>query len=582
MLKKPVTSFRDHWFWGPLLECRAIYLQVILASVLINIFALASSLYIMTVYDRVIPNNATESLIALTTIIMVVIVFDFIMKIVRGGFVDRASLRIDRRVSTALFDRISRHDATLGKSATGALASTVRDFDLLKDVIGSASFTVFADLPFVLLFLVVLWMIGGPIAAIPAMIVPCVILFGFILQPIIRRMTELSSQQGKSKQSVIVEMISALETVKTTQGISMLRNRWLNSVLHQGKTQAKTKMTSQLATYFAQFGQQISQIGIVVYGVFLIASGDLTMGQLIACVILSGRTMAPLGQITGLLGRMNQAIAAFRGLTEVLAGTTDEEQRRDMVKRPVLKGKIELKNVTFTYDDQPEATLHDINLTIEEGERVAILGRIGCGKTTLLRLICGLYPTDSGIVMIDNADIRQIRASDVRRNIGTVLQNPVLFSGTIRDNLMMGNPDARDEDLLEAARLSGADSFIGMLPGGFDFPLSERGQELSAGMRQTLAISRALIGKPNILIMDEPTAAMDSGTEQKLVEKLDVASRGLTSIFVTHRGAMLQLADKMVVMERGHIVLAGPRDEVLARLQAQAEANKQQASEEVS
>jgi len=244
--------------------------------------------------------------------------------------------------------------------------------------------------------------------------------------------------------------------------------------------------------------------------------------------------------------------------------------------------QLELENVTFTYDDQPEATLHDINLTIEEGERVAILGRIGCGKTTLLRLVCGLYPTDSGIVMIDNADIRQIRASDVRRNIGTVLQNPVLFSGTIRDNLIMGNPDARDEDLLEAARLSGANSFIGMFPGGFDFPLSERGQELSAGMRQTLAIACALIGKPNILIMDEPTAAMDSGTEQKLVEKLDLASRGLTSIFVTHRGAMLQLADKMVVMERGHIVLAGPRDEVLARLQAQAEANKQQASEEVS
>ena len=362
LFQKTIFSFLPLYF-AP----AAIYFQVILASVLINIFALASSLYIMTVYDRVIPNNATESLIALTTIILVVVVFDLIMKIVRGSFVDRAGLRIDRQVSTALFDRISRHDTTLGKRATGALASTVRDFDLLKDVIGSASFTVFVDLPFVLLFLVVLWIIGGPIAAVPAMIVPAVILFGFILQPIIRRMTELSSQQGKSKQAVMVEMISALETVKTTQGISMLRNRWLNSVLHQGKTQAKTNMTSQLATHFAQFGQQMSQIGIVVYGVFLIASGDLTMGQLIACVILSGRTMAPLGQITGLLGRMNQAIAAFKGLGEVLIGQTEEDSRKDMVKRPVLKGQIDLKNVSFTYEEQPEPVLHDISVSIKEG-----------------------------------------------------------------------------------------------------------------------------------------------------------------------------------------------------------------------
>ena len=248
------TLQKDHWFFGPIRRCGAVYLQVILASFLINIFALASSLYIMTVYDRVIPNNAIESLMALTVIVLVVIAFDFVMKIVRGLFIDRASARVDKEVSTALFDRISRHDTTLNQNMTGALSSTVRDFDLLKDVIGSASFAVFADLPFVLLFLVVLWMIGGPIAAVPAMIVPLVIIFSFILQPIIRRMTEQSSLQGKSKQAVIVEMIGALETVKTTQGISMLRNRWLNAVLHQGQSQAKTKLTSQLASHFAQLG----------------------------------------------------------------------------------------------------------------------------------------------------------------------------------------------------------------------------------------------------------------------------------------------------------------------------------------
>jgi ATP-binding cassette subfamily C protein LapB len=567
---KPLATARDHWFFGPVFNCMPVYLQVILASVLINIFALASSLYIMTVYDRVVPNNAIESLRWLTLIIVVVILFDLTLKILRGIFVDAASARVDKRVSVKLFERIARHDATLSRTATGALAGTVRNFDTLKDVIGSASFTVFADLPFVFLFLYVIYAIGGPIAAVPAVIVPLVIIFGLLLQPIIRRMTELSQSQGKSKQAVIVEMISALETVKTVQGISMLRNRWLNSVLHQSRSNTKIKLTSQLAAQFAQFGQQVSQVGIVVYGVYLIADGSLTMGQLIACVILSGRTMAPLGQLTNLLGRVNSAIAAYRGLDEILSGENEEETRSTMVERAVMKGDVAFKNVTFTYEDQPEPVLNDISFTIAAGERLAIVGRIGSGKTTLLRLLCGLHPPDRGAVMIDNADIRQIRPDDVRRNMGVVMQNPVLFSGSIRDNILMGKPNATDEELLDVVKLSGADGFLGMLPGGFDFPLSERGRELSTGMRQSIAISRALIGKPNVLLFDEPTAPLDQSAENEMVERLDLATKGLTTIFVTHRGAMLRLADKVLVIDQGRVAAFGPRDQVLKTEQSGA------------
>ena len=561
---KPMAVDNDHWFFGPVLSCKSVYVQVIFGSVLINIFALASSLYIMTIYDRVVPNNAIHSMWWLTAIIVVVIFFDLAMKILRGVFVDTAGARVDKQVSTALFDRISRHDANLSRTATGSLAGTVRNFDILKEVIGSASFTVFADLPFIFLFLVVLYLIGGPVAAVPAVIVPLVILFAFLLQPIIRRMTELSQSQGKSKQAVMVEMISALETVKTTQGISMLRNRWLNSVLHQSKSSTKTKITSQLAAQFAQFGQQVSQIGIVVYGVFLIADGNLTMGQLIACVILSGRTMAPLGQITGLLGKMNSAFAAYKSLDEILGTQSEEEAAAAQVERQVIKGDISFKNVSFTYEDQPEPVLTDISFDIKAGQRMAIVGRIGSGKTTLLRLLCGLNPPDRGAVLINNADIRQIRPDDVRRNIGVVLQNPVLFSGSIRDNILMGNPSASDDDLIEVARLSGAEAFIGMLPGGFDFPMTERGRELSVGMRQSVAIARALIGKPNILLMDEPTAPLDSGAEQQMVEHLDAATKGITTMFVTHRGAMLQLADTVLALEKGRIAAFGPKDDVLA------------------
>ena len=560
-------QYMRHWFWGPVLACRKIYGQVIAASVLINLFALASSLYIMTVYDRVIPNEAVESLWALTLIMIVVMAFDFAMKLIRGQFVDAAGARIDRVISERLFNRIARHDISLNKQSTGALANTVREFETLKEVLGSASFTVFADLPFVILFLFVLWGIGGPVAAVPALIVLGVVGFGILLQPVMRRLTLSGMMQGQGKQAVMVEMISALETVKTLSGLSMLRQRWLQSVVNQAVANRKTKFTSQLTQTVTQLGQQISQVGIVVYGVYLIAAGNLTMGQLIACVILSGRTLAPLGQLTQLLGRMNQALAAYRSLAEVLAGQTDEEERAGRLQRDRLNGDISFRHVQFTYEGQDSPTLQDVSFEVQAGERIAILGRIGSGKTTILRLLAGLHKPDNGLVMIDNADVRHIRPEDLRHNMSIVFQNPVLFSGTIRENLLMGAPDAGDQDLLDGVRAAGAEGFIGTLPGGFDFPLTERGRELSAGMRQSLCIARGLISKPSILLLDEPTASLDAGTEQALVKSLEAATRGITTVFVTHRGSMLQMADRVMVVEGGRIVADGPRDEILQRLQ---------------
>jgi ATP-binding cassette subfamily C protein LapB len=564
-------AFKEgHWFWKYIKENRRVYYQVIMASILINIFALVSSLYIMTVYDRVIPNNAIASLITLTIIMIIVMGFDFVLKILRGVFVDHASSQVDRRVSADLFNKISSHSVKMSKQATGAVANTVRDFELLKEVIGSASFTVFADLPFVFLFIFVLFYIGGPVATVPALIVPIVILFGLILQPLMRRLSEMSAAEGKSKQAVMVELLSMLETVKTVRGISILRNRWYQGVLNQGVSQRRSRFTTQLATHFTQLGQQASQVGIVVWGVFLITSGDLTMGQLIACVILSGRTLAPLGQITGLLGRFNQAVTAYKGLSEVMNSVTEEEQRADLVSRETLTGDITFKGVSMTYEGRNEPTLKDCNLNIKSGERVAILGRIGSGKSTLLSLISGVHQASSGAVMLDNVDIRNLRHQDIRNNIGVVLQNPMLFSGTVRENLLMGKPDATDKELLKAAEMSGAGAFIGMLPNGFDFLLSERGQELSAGMRQSLAIARAMIGEPSIYLMDEPTSSMDSNTEMALVRHLDEATKGKTAVFVTHRGLLVSIADRIVVVEAGQIVIDGPRDAVLKKLKEAA------------
>ncbi len=401
------------------------------------------------------------------------------------------------------------------------------------------------------------------------MIVPAVIIFGVMLQPVMRRFTQMSMSQGQSKQSVMVEMIGALETLKTVSGLSMLRQRWLQSVVNQGAANRKSRLAAQLTQNFTNLGQQVSQMGIVIYGVFLIASGSLTMGQLVACVILSGRSLAPLAQLTNLLTRSNQALEAYRNLGELMVGTTDEEERSGQVRRENLRGDVSFRNVTFTYDGQETPTLRDVSFDIRQGERVGIVGRIGTGKTTILRLIAGLHKPDSGLVLVDNADIRQIQPDDVRRNISVVLQNPVMFTGTIRDNLLMGNPEATDEELLEAVRVSGAEGFIGALPGGFDFPLTERGRELSVGMRQSLAIARGLIAKPKILMLDEPTAPLDSGSERALVQSLDAATKGMTMVCVTHRGAMLDIVDRIMVVEGGRIVLDGPRQSVLSKLRGE-------------
>ncbi len=565
---------KQHWFWSPVFACRRVYLQVIAASVLINIFALASSLYIMTVYDRVIPNNAIESLWGLTIIMVVIMAFDLTVKIIRGSFVDTAGARIDRVVSDALFQRISRFDIGLNRETTGKLNTTVREFEILKDLIGSGSGIVFADLPFIFLFLIVIWGIGGPIAAVPAMIVPAVILVGVFVQPFMRRFAKLGLQQGQGKQSVMLEMLNGMETLKTIPGVSILRRRWLRSVINQSEATHKMRFSGQFTQYVTQLGQQVSQVGIVIYGVFLISSGTLSMGELIACVILSGRTLAPLGQVTQLLAKFNQGLEAYRHLDDLLAGESLEDKGKKRVSRARLSGEIKISDMSFTYEGQQQPALMNIDLEIKEKEKIAILGPIGSGKTTLLRLIAGLYEPDKGNVLFDGADVRQIRPEDMRRDVSFVFQQPVLFSGTIRENLLMGKADASDADLLEAAKLSGVDQFIGMLPNGFDFHLSEGGRELSGGMRQSIALARALIAKPAVLLMDEPTGAMDARTEAFLVKQLANAITDMTVIFVTHRGIMQNLADRLIVIEQGEITLNDTRKNIATAQKEKAQKEK--------
>lgn len=569
-LPKYARGWSDHWFFGPVVRNRGLYVQVVLASVFINSFALVSAFYIMTVYDRVIPNNATETLVALTVGVLVVVGFDLVMKILRGVFTDRAGLAIDTEVAESLFDRLARNEKLLGVGSTGATANTVKEFDGLKDFLASATFVAFADLPFVVLFLFVLYGLGGAIAAVPAVIVLTVIGAGLIIQPLVRRLTANAMADGQSKQSVLVEVLSGLETLKTLPGIGLLRDRWMSSVGHQGEFSARARFWSQLTSNLSQTGQQLSQVGIVVYGVYLIADGGLTMGSLIACVILSGRTLAPLGQISNLLGRLNQALTAYSNLDQLMAVRSVEESRSGQIRRSSIDGGLSFVKASLTYDGQQQPAISELSLTISPGEHVAIVGKIGSGKTSILRLVAGLVEPDSGFVKIDDAEVGHMHPDDLRAHVGVVMQMPTLFSGTLRENLLLGNPGATDEQILEAARLAGVDEIASQLPDGFETPLRERGSQLSGGQRQAVCIARALVGDPRIVLLDEPSSAMDSTTERQLLEKLRVYLEGRTLVLITHRGTLLDLVDRVIAVDQGKIVADGPKEAMLQKQKPRA------------
>lgn len=554
--------YAEHWFFGPLLRNKKLYFEVMLASVFINLFALASAFYIMVVYDRVIPNNAIESLTALTVGVLLIVLFDFSMKVLRGLYTDKASTLIDMEVSEDLFERISRNEQLMSQH-TGATASVVKEFDSLKEFIASASFVAFVDLPFIFLFIFVLYGIGGPIAIVPAIIVLVVITIGLLIQPVIRRLTHNAAQDGQSKQGVIVEVLSGMETLKTLRGIGILRDRWMESVGRQGVASIKSKFWSQLTTNFTQSGQQLSQVGIIVYGVFLIAEGDLTMGSLIACVILSGRTLAPLGMVSNLLGRFNQALTAYTNFGQLMQQPVKEMSRSHQVRKEQVDGSISMTNVSFTYPQQKEPTIKQVNLNVAAGEKVAIVGKIGSGKTSLLRLIAGLYDPTEGSVKIDQSDVSHMHPDDLRRHTGVVMQTPLLFSGTLKENLLIGNPEASDEELMLVSKIAGVDEIASNLPDGYETVLAERGQQLSGGQRQAICIARAFMGDPRIIIMDEPSSAMDTGSEQKLLLDLKERLREKTLILITHRGTLLSLVDRVVVFDSGRILADGPKEKVL-------------------
>lgn len=552
-----------HWLFGPLRDNAKIYGQTVLAAAVVNLLALVSSFFIMTVYDRVLPNQAIESLIALTIGVVIAHLFDFTLKSLRGYFIDIAGQRLDASVGAAVFDNLMAMRLEARRGATGAVAGLVKEFENLRDFFSSATLVAIVDLPFIFLFIAVIAMIAGPIALVPLIGVLGALAAGVIVQPLIMRRTREAMAEGHQKHAVLIETLAGLETVKSVDASNLMRSRWRSGVMRQARVSTIGRFLNQFAVNAAGFAQQFAQVGVVVLGVFLVGAGEITMGALIASVILTGRAMAPLGQVASLLSRVNGALASYKSLNELMTTQSEVDPQRNYFARPKLEGKIEFRDVSFSYPGGTTRALDEISFTIEPGERVAILGKNGSGKSTIVRQITGVYQPTEGSVLVDDTDIRQIRPSDLRANIGAVLQDVCLFSGSIKENIALGLENISDEDILQAAKIAGVHQFVGASAGGYDQRLAERGEGLSGGQRQAIALARALAPKPSILLLDEPSSALDSHAEAMLIARLNRAMKDRTLLIVTHRMSMVRLVDRIIVIDQGRVIVDGPRDTVL-------------------
>jgi ATP-binding cassette subfamily C protein LapB len=546
---------KNDWFWGSLLEGKWLYGQVLVAAAITNFLGLSTSLFIMVVYDRVVPNEAIESLIALTIGVLIALAFDFIIKTLRAQFVDKAGKRADGRMSRLIFDKILNMRLDNQRQKSGAMASIVREFDTLREFFASATLVAVVDLPFIFLFIWVISLISGPLALVPLIAVPLVILSGLVIQPFLARIAESSMQTNMSKQSVLVETLNGLETVQATGSGRLMRRRFEEASDAQSDLGLKNRMLSNFAINSAASVQQLAQIATIFYGVFLIQDGTITMGAMIAAVILGGRTLAPLSQLASAMSRANGARQAYRSLSAVMNDDADQQYlTRSRLSRPHLSGAVEFKNVSYTFPGASSPIIRNLSLKIPAGQKVAIVGRMGSGKSTMSRLISGLIEPSEGSVLIDGVDLRQIDKSDVRRNVGVMLQETWLFSGTVKENLQMGFYEYDDAHVLNVAKISGVDDFVASHPQGYDMELRERGEGLSGGQRQSINLARALLHDPNLLVLDEPTSSMDTATEKSVIGRLKVWAGARTLVMVTHRNTLLELADRVLVMDQGAVV----------------------------
>ena len=564
-----IESGRD-WFWGAIWRHKRIYKEVMLAAVVINLLAIASPLFTMNVYDRVVPNAAFSTLWVMAAGVITAYLFDFILKNLRSHFVDTAGRKADNQIAARIFEQMLAMKMAARPPSVGVHASNLKEFETLRDFFTSATIIAVIDFPFIILFILLIWMIAGPVAIVPAILVPLVLAVGIMLQKPLDKVVKESMREGAYKSSLIFETLCGLETIKAQAAEGHMQRKWEELNEMTSRTHVKARAISSFGLNVAGLAAGLCAVLMVIYGVYLIADAQITMGALIAAVILSGRAMAPLASVAAILTKYSQSKESLVRLNELMSSPVERPSGQTFISMPVVKGKLDFRDVVFRYPQQKNPALNAINFSVQPGEHVGIIGAVGSGKTTIERLILNLYQPDNGSVQIDGVDVRQIDPADLRRNIGVVQQTPYLFFGTVRENITLGHESVPDAAVLRAAEMAGVMNFLRDSEAGLDTQVGERGENLSGGQRQAIAIARALLYNPPILLLDEPTASIDPGSERRLYGHLKELIKGKTILLVTHKSAVLGLVDKLILMDRGRIVAAGPRDEVIAKLQTGA------------
>ena len=555
-----------HWFWGTLAENKRIYRDIMVAALVVNVFALAMPMFTMNVYDRVVPNRSVETLWVMSIGVAVIVIGDLILRTMRGYFLDWASTRIDVKLNARIMEQVLGTRLEMKPNSVGSLASNLRSFESVRDFITSATITTLIDVPFGLIFIAVMAWISLPMVVPVIMGSIIMLVYAFSVQTKMHELSETMYRAGALRNATLIESLVGLETVKALGIEGHMQRKWEHSASYLTEVGSKLKLLSQSISNGSNAIQQLTTVALVLLGVYLVTSGDLTMGGLIASTMLASRAMAPISQTAGLLTQYHTAATSLQSLDEIMNKPIERPLDSNFLSRPVFKGDIEFREVSFKYPGAEESALTKVSFKIKAGEHVALLGRMGSGKTTIHKLILGLYQPTEGAILIDGIDSRQIDPAELRRTVGYVQQETQLFYGTMRDNLTITAPHADDAAVLAAAHTGGIDEFINAHPKGFDLLVGERGETLSGGQKQGVGIARALIGRSVIVLLDEPTSAMDHSTEDAVKNRLMQAAVGKTVVLITHRSTLFDMANRIIVVDSGRIVADGPKDQVVEAL----------------
>jgi len=561
-----LNAKQKHWFWDTLKLSAGFYRDVLYATVLINLFVLASPLFTMSVYDRVIPNNAIETLWVFAIGVFIIYTVDIFLKFARAILLERAGKKSDVIMSSIIFEKVMDLKMASHPKSVGSFASNLKDFDLIRSFLTNATLTVLVDMPFAFLFLILIWYIGSWMVLVPLVMMMIILAYTFFVKNLLKESIEESHKASAAKSSILVESLQNIETLKALGVTGHMQWAWEEATGEIAQKSLRSRMISTSISTVTGYLIQLTTVFLIIVGVYLISMHELSMGGLIGIIIIASRTVAPMGQAASLISNYADAKSAYDVINNIISQPCERPHGKKFVTRLSLHGDIELRDVSFSYDESEHQAIKNVSFRIKQGEKVAIIGRIGSGKSTISKLLLHLYEPQSGSILIDGIDINQLDPVDLRKNVSYVSQDITLFKGTVKENIMYRSSRVGDEQMLRASMIAGADEFIKRHPQGYEMPIGERGMGLSGGQKQSIGIARALLYESPIVLMDEPTNAMDQLSEKRLMANLRTYIEDKTAIFITQKHTILDLVDRIIVMHEGKVYLDGPKKEVLAKL----------------